>query len=365
MEEVTSKVITFKQLKNSDYTLGKDTYDIASEVLDEYKIKVALSCPSIESDEAPAYYFETVDGVVAGRIQLLATRVKLGDKIEPCGSASALEVAEPFRKLALGLDIMSFFSFSVPYQYVIVSGLSGMALPLYKILKYKILEFPKIMFLNNSRCVLESKGIKGFILKIVSAFVNIPFGILKFKINSESNKLKKEFIIKEEKIVPTWVDDIVLNDGHKYMEVHDHKWMQWNLDHNLNGQARDKQWFYSIYRANRPVGFFMTKERYRETAGGILHNVLIGSIVEWGVVDGSLLSETEVYSLAFSTFNSDLDIIETATSDNSVVKKMKKKGFIPHGFAHIGFMDTTKRYKDAEDINLWRARYGYADVILT
>ena len=40
-------------------------------------------------------------------------------------------------------------------------------------------------------------------------------------------------------------------------------------------------------------------------------------------------------------------------------------GFIPHGFAHIGLKDKKKAYKDASDINLWRVRYGYADVILT
>ena len=31
----------------------------------------------------------------------------------------------------------------------------------------------------------------------------------------------------------------------------------------------------------------------------------------------------------------------------------------------IGLKDKKKAYKDASDINLWRVRYGYADVILT
>ena len=365
MEKVTSKTITFRQLKNHDYVIESDDYNIASEVLDYNKIKTSLTCPNVASIDDPAYYFESVNGVVAGRIQLLATKVKLGDTIEACGSASALEVAKPFRKLELGPDLMSFFSFSVPYSFVIVSGLSEIALPLYKILKYKILEFPRLMFLNNSRCILESKGFHGIALVILSFIVNLPFNFFRYIFKINTKKLKKHFEIRQEKIVPEWVDDIVIHDGHKYMEVHDHVWFQWNLDNNLNGQARDKQWFYGIYANNEPIGFVMTKERYRETAAGTLHNVLIGSIVEWGSRDLTMLSESDVYILAFSTFNKDLDIIETATSDINTVKQMKYYGFIPHGFAHIGFLDTTKKYKDAKDISLWRVRYGYADVILT
>ena len=35
------------------------------------------------------------------------------------------------------------------------------------------------------------------------------------------------------------------------------------------------------------------------------------------------------------------------------------------GCANITFKDKKKQYKDASDINLWRIRYGYADVLLT
>ena len=149
------------------------------------------------------------------------------------------------------------------------------------------------------------------------------------------------------------------------MEAHDHKWLQWNLDCNFRGLPRDIQSFYIIKKGNEPIGFFMTKERFREKAGGALKNVHIGSIVEWGSKDEKKLGESEIYKMALTTFSADVDIIEAATADNDTVKKMKMCGFIPHGFAHIGLKDKKKAYKDASDINLWRVRYGYADVILT
>ena len=52
------------------------------------------------------------------------------------------------------------------------------------------------------------------------------------------------------------------NDGHKYMEVHDHKWLQWNLDYNFCGGINNHQSFYIIKRDGNPVGFFMLKFRH-------------------------------------------------------------------------------------------------------
>jgi hypothetical protein len=159
---------------------------------------------------------------------------------------------------------------------------------------------------------------------------------------------------------------MVLNDGHKYMEVHDHQWLQWNLDNNFKGDKEDVQSFYAVYKGGRPVGFFMTKERYRKEAGGKLKNIILSAIVEWGIdKDCKSLCESTLYKMAFSTFSSKSDIIEIATDDDITCSKMKKWGFIKHGFAHIAFKDRKKECQDAKDIKNWRIRYGYADVILT
>ena len=77
------------------------------------------------------------------------------------------------------------------------------------------------------------------------------------------------------------IGGMVLNDGHKYMEVHDHKWLQWCLDNSFKGGKQDIQSFYVIKKEDEHMGFVMTKERFRvETQG--MKNVKIGSIVEWG-----------------------------------------------------------------------------------
>ena len=158
---------------------------------------------------------------------------------------------------------------------------------------------------------------------------------------------------------------MVLNDGHKYMEVHDQKWMQWNLDFNFYNKEGDIQSFYAVYNGDIPVAFFMTKERYRPLAGGKLKNIIIGSIMEWGVSSRTDLCESDIYIMASKTFSKSVDIVEFATTNKDVIKKMKSYSFIPHGFAHIAIKDLKKQFKDVNNIELWRIRFGYADVFLT
>ena len=364
MSEIKSQIITFSQLRSHNYQICDDRYGIAAYVLTKHRIAAGLNCP-FNTDDKSSFYFVNVDNVVASRTQMLGTQIYANGQIISCGTGSSLETAENYRHLGIGVDVMMFAAKNDEYPLYLVSGISEMALPLYKKLGYYVLAFPRIMQLRNVRCLLESKGLRGNVLYLFSILINIPLSLIYKILSGESKRLLKLYQVEKVTKIPEWVDDIVLNDGHKYMEAHDHKWLQWNLDCNFRGLPRDIQSFYIIKKGNEPIGFFMTKERFREKAGGALKNVHIGSIVEWGSKDEKKLGESEIYKMALTTFSADVDIIEAATADNDTVKKMKMCGFIPHGFAHIGLKDKKKAYKDASDINLWRVRYGYADVILT
>ena len=233
-------------------------------------------------------------------------------------------------------------------------------------MKYHILEFPRMMLLCDTYPVIASMGLPLTLTKILSLLANIPLNLWNNYNIRRSKNLKKKFDVRKESIIPDWIDDMVLNDGHKYMEVHDKAWLQWNLDNNFKGDKEDIQSFYSIYKDGKPKGFFMTKERYRAEAGGRLKDFVLGAIVEWGISkDSDTLSETMIYKMALSTFTNKVGIIEFATADNDTCRQMKMWGFIHHGYAHIAFKDRKKTCNDASDIDLWRVRYGYADVILT
>ena len=357
-QRIETQVVTHSQLRSGNFTISDDKYGIASYVLTNSRVKSLTTCPFIEDVDSVALYMILVDGVIAGRETYYQTKIKIGEETVIAEAASAFEVAEPFRHLAIGADIvMATFSRSI---FFVGAGVSSMALPLDRKLKFHVLEFPRMMLLRNSSSLLASKNIS-----FLSGMVNIPIRIFNCLKLRKSFKLAEKYMIKKVAIVPDWVDEIVLNDGHKYAEYHNHEWLQWNLDNNFRGEERDCQAFYCIFKGGEPYGFYMIKERFRKHAGGTLHNVIIGSIVEWGSKDEDKLSESDIILLSLRNFSKDVDIIETATASAKTVSTIKKYGFIRHGMANIVFKDKSKTCKDASDINLWRVRFGYGDLILT
>ena len=361
---IEDRYVTYDEVSDG-FAIEHDDFGLVA-YLTETRKKTLFSNPNLTDYSQPLLNLKLVDGIVAGRSMSFLTRVKIGDEIHTTLSGSTLDVPEEYRHLGLGADLMFHYAKETQYDYNLSSGISEIALPLYKVLKFKILEFPRMMFLCNARAIIESKGVHGLLLSMVTSVANIPLRLFRTFLKKKSIRLQKKFDVRKETVVPEWVDDMVLNDGHKYAEVHDHSWLQWNLDCNFKGDKEDVQCFYSVYLNNNPIGFFMTKERFRKDAGGKLKNIILGAIVEWGIArDCDLLDESMLYKMAFSTFSAKTDIIELATDDENVCNKMKKWGFIKHGFAHIAFKDKHKNCADAKDINLWRVRYGYADVILT
>lgn len=358
--EFNSRIITYGELRKG-LQIENDKYGIA---LYEYEMrrKTFLANPCAGEDDDVYMYLVEADGIPVGRTSFFDTRLKVGDEIVPLYTGSSLKVEESFQKYGLGGELFAFSGSLKKNKLSLSAGISNMALPLYRIIKCHIFEFPKLLRINNSKPLLGKFGIKGVLLSIMSTLVNFPLRLFYVCTKHKTRKLKKLYSLEKVEIVPQWVDDIVLNDGHKYAEVHDHKWLQWCLENSFKEGKRNIQSFYLIKKDGNPVGFVMTKERFRKEVQG-MKNVMIGSIVEWGSKDEKVLGEADIYKIVLDTFSKDIDIIETATNNLSTQRSLKRIGFIHHGDAHIAFKDKTKQLKDSYDASLWRLRYGCADVI--
>lgn len=359
--EFNSRIVTYGELRQGLH-FENDKYGIA---LYEYepRRKTFLSNPCAGADDDVFMYLVEADGVPVGRTMLFDTRLKIGEEIVPLYSGSALQVEESYQKYGLGAEIFAFGRTIKKRKLNLSAGISDMALPLYQVMKYSIFEFPKLLLLRNTKPLLGKYGMKGGLQTVVGGLANILLRTYYCLTGYKTCRLKKKYSVEKIKTVPLWVDELVLNDGHKYAEVHDHLWLQWCLDNNFKGHERDIQSFYVVKRNNIPVGFVMTKERFRPEVQG-MKNVMIGSIVEWGSKDENELCEADIYRLVLGAFSKDVAIIEAATNDKKTQCALKRLGFIHHGDAHIAFKDKTKQLTDSGDASLWRLRYGYADVIL-
>ena len=356
----TTLDITFQDIDYSALRQGlnadNDQYGIINHEYDNRRL-IFLQNPNLVDDEKPYMYVAYADGIPVARCMYHETKIMINHQIHPALSGSSLSVVKDYRKYAIGADIMVHNTFRDDYDYKIFAGTSAMALPLFKKLKYKTLFIPRYILRYNYKTKIKQKGFRGLCLKGMTIVANTCLNY-KYHFRNHYKRLSNRFSVVKLDTVPEWVDDIVLNDGHQYMEVHDHRWLQWNLTGCFSGKPQQFQSFYGIFDGDKPVGFFLTKERLEESTG-----LKTGGIYEWGSIDEGVLSEADIYELANPTFSKDIYIIDAGTVNNATVERMKRIGFKYASDENIVFYSSQKQNKDIHDASLWRLRLGYADTL--
>lgn len=361
--EIKLHQITYHEIKNNIQIDG-DNHGLFKNPLSNRK-KMLLSNPYLDNYHRIGANIVRADGVVVGSCFLFPTKFKAENEILNSSGATALEVHKEYQKYAAGIDIIMAPLLDPLNKAIIYAGLSQEALKCYKAAKFSDFALPKMIQPYNPRFIFENFGFRGIALKTVCFITNLflkPYiKLMRFLLKRNS----KKYLIKHLTKVPSWVTDIVVGDGHKYMEIHDSDWMQWCIDNGSANYDIIPNYFYAIYDdKEQPIGFFLIKERVYSIPSRNITRTSFGTIMEWGTINENLLSEYEITKIATSFFRDDIDAIQLATSNVSVIKKMKKFGFLHHGFHHIVYKNLTGKYNDSKNPDNWRLRFGYSDTII-
>jgi len=364
---ISSLKISYKELSDNSYKdkyIAQDEYFSQACDMTENLREALLSWLDDRDMDKTAMHLIVDDGKEVGRSYMFGNKIKEGSTFYDVQCFFALEALEEYRNEGVGTSLMLYPLTNKEYAFVLIAGMTEMVVPMYRKLKYHIFEIPQYIKLINSRYVIIPFGIKNGLLKPTVGLCNILLKLMNIPNNLKYRKLKKKYVVKKETIVPEWAGELAINDGHKYMELHDREWLQWNLDHNTNGFDKDIQSFYTVFdKGDRPLGFFMTKERFITNAGRI-KNSIRGTLVEWGSYDQTKLSEADINILALHSFSKNVDLIVTLAVESGTARKLKKMGFIQRGVFPIGLRDKKNILKDANDQSLWRLRYGYTNTII-
>lgn len=341
-----------------------DEYGLAAYAIAEPRKKAFLSNPNLTDTSKVMIKLMRDNGKIIGRNMMFPSRFKSGDDIIETVGGSSLSVAKEYRNGEAGGILMSYNIRHKENNAVISSGFTAIAAKCHKALRAYMLCFPQLIQIRDFRKVLPGMGLNSIISNVVGTVLNCvlwPFlGFVKIKAKNRC----KGYQIEEVHAIPEWIDDIVLNDGHKYMEVHDHRWFQWNLDNMFHSHPRNINHFFTVSKGGEKLGFFMIKERNSTVNSESTSEMVSGTICEWGTNDNSRLNEYDLHVIALNYFSKNVDVVFMATNDNEVVNKMKRFLFFRRNEAKIAFYDLKKEHKDAKDINLWRVRLGYGDSIL-
>lgn len=362
MEQVIEKeIVTFNDIKKG-YVLANDNSGIGAYTLNPRIIKVFLENPSLKDYTKCMILFIRVDGKIAGRSMFYPTRLKVEEDVVIAQSGSSLFVSPEYRHLALGLDIMRYPLESKDYPFIVYAGISKMALPMYKALRFNVFSFPQYWQPRRCDFVLKSKGLHGIPLILCSSIINVSIKCINYFVRVLQKLRLRNYIVRELNEVPEWVDEIISKDEHKYAEVHDRRWMQWTLNNNFFGKEHDKQGFFEVNKNGKILGFFMIKVRNWNLPEHNIDQVVFGSVYEWGSFDEDILNEYDIYCLANMILPQEVDIFNITTDSSATEKKIRHLFMFKHGNTHIVNKDLSKSHPDAREPSNWRMRMGYADV---
>lgn len=362
------KRITYRELKDGTYKNAyipqDDKLTVTSHVTSSFR-DALIACPCNKDDSKTfMHLFVDEEGKEIGRTIRFGTRIKAGDRVYGAESGCGFEVIDECRKEGIGADLIMITLQNDEYDFSLGAGLSLKAYPLHRKLKYILFEVPQYFKVINSRFEIKPKPSESVSLKLRRIVANTKLKFKDIPNHINCNRLKKKFVIKKETIVPEWVTEMVANDGCQFMEVHDRDWFQWNLDYNTYGYDEDIQSFYSILdKSNKPLGFFMTKERIIKKPGRN-HGFIIGTVVEWESRDKNVLSEADINLLAIPTFSKRIDAIFTLACDSGTTNQLIKMGFKERASFKVSVKDKKKQLENIGDQNLWRLRYGMTNMII-
>ncbi len=361
--QIRERILSHADVRKG-FDIGNDPDKIGEYTKHPGIIKTYLSNPRIEDENEPLLFLEYLNDDICGRMFYFPTKIKIGDRVENSLGASSLLVSEKAREYSVGANLMMYPIKNKYKKYLLYAGVSKIAEPLYhKLLKFEWYSIPCKWQPRTSRFLFQTLGMTGFPLSLTSFISDIFLKPIVWFNNQICRAGISCFKVEQLKIVPQWVEDIVMSDSHKYAEYHDKKWFEWVLSNNFFQQKQDIQALYGVFKDDKPIGFVLIKERSVSIPEKNIDSVVFGSIVEWGTSNDKELNEYQINKIAISLYSKNVNIAQVITTDGPTLKKIKKFGFISHGSANIAFRDLTKELdKDYKDINNWRIRFGYSDV---
>ena len=362
--DITLQRLSYRELENETQLPGDDSFGMISDYLTSAVRNTLLANPNLIDKSQTALNIAVCEGTIGGRNMLMPTKLKINDKIVAVQTGGSYEIAEQFRGRGIGTAIFKDSIFNSDYDIYFGQLYSTTAIAIIRKLGLIVLELPSFYKLCKSRSILEAKGLRGLPLKVGSLVADVMLKLMDFPNAWRLQKLKTCYEVKEEHIIPAWVNDLTLNDGHAFTEVHDTNWLQWCLDNRFTEDPKDRQSFYAVYdKQGSPKGFFMTKERVEKNQGRY-KNLMRGTVVEWGSFDESELSEAALNLLAIDSFGNRVDNITTVLSGASLEKEIKKLGFIKHGSYQVTITHGVLDQEGISEQSKWRIRYGGCNTII-
>lgn len=367
MEEHNIRFIerTFGELEKGIVPDVKDPYNIMSSLGMKMR-EAVLNNPSGYREYEVCQILALDGNVVVGTINPFSGRLKLNEETVPVQNGSHLFAHEDYRKDNVGGELFLRLTTLHPTKNNFYAGISQMALPIYRALKYTIFEFPRLIYLRKSKSVVQALlHSESRWTKPVIWLADTCLWIHRSLMCSTIKFMLREYEVEEVKEVPKEIEEIVFEDDHPFMELHDKDWFEWNLSYSFSEDERTKRRLYIIHHKGVVEGFFLIKQEFFEQASSRgFKNVYLGSLMEWGILKSSKLQEKDIVLLSLTCYDKIVDGVQYASVDQHTICQLKHRLFVQIGNANLGFKIRTFKDDAIKNIDNWRIRLAGGDTVL-
>lgn len=317
-------------------------------------------------DKAPVQLRAENDNKVLGSVYAFPMEIAKGRHVYMACAGSSLTVELESRGMGLAKKMTLKRTEITTDKVAIASGLSSMSLPLFKKLGFCIFLSQRYIFLQNSQSVLRMYIREGILLKLFSTFANLFLGIWKWILAKQRDCRFKNYFIEEAGIVPQEVVDIAIGDSKLWRENHTKEWFEWVMDSSFAEDKRSKQHLFVIKKNAEIVGFYMTKERFHAQASRRgFENIILGSVIEWGVKCGAEINEEDVILHSLLSFGKHVDAIEVCSAYDSINSFLRKRMLVQVGNGNFAIKanELSPLYDCSElkEQKYWRIRPAASD----
>lgn len=306
------------------------------------------------------------NSTTVGSVFVFPLEIIYGDSIFRVCAGSTLTVDERYRGRGFAKQMTLKRLELSEDKIAIASGLSNMSLPLFKKIGFAVFPLERYIFVVNSYPAIKKFVGDNCASKALSSFINVFANTWLSIIRMRNRQMLKDYQVEEVKDTPQEVADIAREESCQFMENHTREWFNWVLHGHFNKGERNKQHLFVVKDKTDIVAFYMTKERYHEQASHRgFRDVMLGSVIEWGVRRDSHLNESDVLLNAVLSFEESVDVVEVCSADKNLNKSLKRNMMIHLGdsnfaiFAKEGTeLAKTNDYRNPAN---WRIRPAGSD----
>lgn len=320
-------------------------------------------------DDDPAQVEAISDGKILGSVYAFPLEiVHKSNRIFKVCAGSTLFVNPDSRGMGIGGMLTMQRLQLTKDRIAIASGLSNMSLPIFQKKGFNVFFLNRYIFLQDSRPVVEIFTNNSFLVKLGTRLTNMFLSAWRSFLNYQTNKYLKGFEVIEVSEASKEIEDIIRQDLSSFRENHTIEWFNWVLKGGFVDDARCKQHLFVVKDANtkKSIAFFMTKERFHKQASHRgFKNVILGSVIEWGVSVNSRLSEKQILLKALLSFGQHVDAVEICIANDCTEKFLRRKLLMRVGESNFAIKaaddSPIQSYPEYCNKEKWRIRPAASD----